>query len=188
MIRRLAMIGAVWCAAAAQAQAAEPFQGFNLGGKAINPVCLQKMAPWASDNGIIVRSIVLETCQDSNWAFNDQPVQVAGDTVSTVIEDEPFSYQVLGKTTSGVFVLKQTGNEIYAYRIDVVATKPDLLAPATRPVHVLTVLGESFVPCLQSAVVQGDKLVVKKQVSDMNASRAEQCKTKVQTVQYPIAP
>lgn len=186
MIRHLAVIGVLW-AAMTQAQA-EPFQGFNLEGKAINPVCLQKMAPWISDNGIIVRSIVLETCQDSNWAFNDQPVQVAGDTVSTVIEGEPFSYQVLGKTTSGVFVLKQTGNEIYAYRIDVVAAKPDLLAPATQQVHVLTVLSQSFVPCLQSAVVQGDKLVVKKQVSDMNASRAEQCKSRIQTMQYPIAP
>ena len=188
MISRFALIGAILLGAASQAQAAQPFQGFNLGGKAINPVCLQKMVPLMSDNGIIVRSIVLETCQDSNWAFNDQPVQVEGDTVSTVIEDEPFSYQVLGKTPAGVFVLRQTGNEIYAYRIDVVAAKPDLLAPATQQVHVLTVLSQSFVPCLQSAVVQGDKLVVKKQVSDMNASRAEQCKTKVQTVQYPIAP
>lgn len=188
MIKRLALTGAMLCAMVAQAGAAEPFQGFNLGGKAINPTCLQKMQPWASDSGIIVRSIVLETCQASNWAFNDNPVEVKGDTVSTTVEDEPFSYQVLGKTTSGVFLVLQTGNEINAYRIEATQVKSDLLAARTTPVHVLTLLGQSFVPCLQSAMVQGDKLVVKKQVSDMNAPRAEQCKTKVQTVQYAIAP
>lgn len=187
MIKGIVLAAAV-AAAASSAQAAEPFQGFNLGGKAINPTCLQKMVPWASDNGIIVRSLVLETCQDSNWAFNDKPVEVTGDTVSTTIEDEPFSYQVLGKTTSGVFLVLQTGNEINAYRIDVTPVKPDLLEAKTKPVHVLTLLSQSFVPCLQSAVVQGDVLVVKKQVSDLNAPHAFQCKTKIQTLRYTIAP
>ena len=188
MIRRLAVIGAMLWVAASQAQAAEAFKGFSLNGKAINPVCLQKMRPWDSDNGIIVRSIVLETCQDSNWAFNDTPAQVKGDTVSTVIENEPFSYQVLGRTTSGVFLVKQTGNEIFAYRIETTPVKADLLEGKAAPAHVLTALGRSFVPCLQSAVVKGDALVVQKQVSDMDAPHAEQCKTKVETVRYVIAP
>lgn len=188
MLKRFALVGAILMASLSQAHAAEPFKGFNLAGKAINPVCLSKMAPWISDTAIIVRSIVLETCQDSNWAFNDSPVKIKGDTVSTEIEGESFSYEVIGRTTSGVFLVSQSGEQIFAYRIDVAQVKADLLEGKARPAHVLTALGQGFVPCFLSAKVKGDVLVVQKQVSDLNAPRSDQCKSKIEMVQYPIAP
>jgi len=188
MLKRLALMGAILMAGLSQAHAAEPFKGFNLAGKAINPVCLSKMAPWISDTAIIVRSIVLETCQDSNWAFNDSPVKIKGDTVSTEIEGESFSYEVIGRTTSGVFLVSQSGEEIFAYRIDVAQVKDDLLKGKARPAHVLTALGQGFVPCFLSAKVVGDVLVVQKQVSDLHAAMPNRCKSKIETVQYPIAP
>lgn len=108
--------------------------------------------------------------------------------VSTEIEGENFSYQVIGKTDSGLFIVQHTGNDIAAYRIDEQAIKPDLLKLETEKVHILTVVSDSFVPCFKQAKVKGDTVVIEKQVSDLRASHAEQCKEETETVEYKIKP
>src|SRR4051812_34466941 len=93
-------------ALALQVAAAEPFFGFNLNGEAIDPVCIHHMLPWISDGGTIVKSIVLEECQGSNWAYHKGEVEVSGNVVSVDdVEGARFGYEVFGRTASGLFIL-----------------------------------------------------------------------------------
>jgi hypothetical protein len=188
MIKKVLSTASIITIIALQAQAAQPYKGFNLNGQAINPVCISKMRPLISDGGIIVKSIVLEQCQNSDWAFHDKPISTTENKVTTEIEGENFSYEVIGKTDSGLFIVHHTGNNIAAYRIDKQTIKPDLLKPETKKVHTLTNVGESFVPCFKSAKVKGNTLIVEKHVYDPNASHAQECKDETETVKYKIKP
>jgi hypothetical protein len=188
MFRSIALLGAMTLMSLLQAQAAESYQGFNLDGQAINPVCIHKMRPWLSDGAIIVRSIVLDNCQDSNWGFHKEPVTVEDDSVSVVIEGEIFKYQVIGRTLSGLFVLLLTDNYITTYRIEEQTIQPDVLKPQTEKVRVLTAIVESWVPCFSQARVEGNKLIIEKQIFDPNAPRPEQCKDETETVEAEMKP
>jgi hypothetical protein len=189
MVRGIALVGAMTVASLSPAQAAEPYQGFNLGGQAINPVCIYKMRPWLSDGDIIVRSIILEHCQNSNWAFHDDRVKIeANDAVSVRIEGRTFAYEVIGKTASGLFALHLTDNYIATFRIDEQTIQPDLLKPQARKVHVLTALADTWVPCFSQARVEGNRLIIEKQVSDLNAPRPDRCKKAMETVEAELLP
>lgn len=176
-------------------EAEEKFLGFNIGGEVINPMCLQKMRPWFSDGGIIVKSIVLDNCQNSNWAYAANPITVDGNVVSTKVEgavaseveSEVFSYQVVGRTDDGLFVLRLSNNWVAAYRIDEQVVKDELFKQQTSKVRVLTALGESWVPCLQKLEVKGNKVVIEKQIYHPDAARPDQCDTRMETVEYDIA-
>jgi hypothetical protein len=195
MFRKLAsaMILVTATASHAQAQTALPtksvekFGGFSVNGEAINPVCISRMRPWQSDKDIIVKSIVLEECQKSNWAFHEKPIDIKNDVVSTEVEGENFGYKVIGKTDSGLFIVHHSGNELAAYRIDEQQVKPDMLKPDTRKVHVLTVVSDTFVPCFKRATVDGDTLIIEKNAFDHKAPRATQCKPEVEKTEIKIS-
>jgi hypothetical protein len=194
MLRTLAYSMLFILALGSCGQAEEKFLGFNIGGEVINPMCLQKMRPWFSDGGIIVKSIVLDNCQNSNWAYATNPITIDGNVVSTKVEgavaseveSEVFSYEVVGRTDSGVFVLRLSDNWVAAYRIDEQVVKDELFKPQTSKVHVLIALGESWVPCLQKVEVKGNKVVIEKQIYRQDAARSDQCDTRMETVEYDI--
>jgi hypothetical protein len=194
MLRMFAYSMLFILALGARSEAEERFLGFNIGGEVINPMCLQKMRPWYSDGAIIIKSIVLENCQNSNWAYAVNPIVVDGNLVSTKVEgavaseveSEVFSYEVAGRTDSGVFVLMLSDNWVAAYRIDEQVVKDELFKPQTSRVHVLTALGESWVPCLQKVAVKGNKVVIEKQIYHQDAARPDQCDTKMEMVEYDI--
>jgi len=188
MFRIIALVSGMTFISLPQAQSAEPYQGFNLHGQAINPVCIHKMRPWLSDGGIIVRSIVLENCQNSNWGSHGDSITFDNDSVSAIIEGEAFKYRVIGKTTTGLFVLLTTNNYITTYRIEEQIIQPDVLKPQTEKVHILTAIGDSWVPCLSQARVQGNKLIIEKRAFDPDAPRPEQCKDQIETVEAEMRP
>jgi len=177
-------------------QAEEKFYGFTLDGKVINPLCLEHMHPWLSDSVIIVKSLILDYCQDSNWAADDNPVEVKGNVVSTKVRDavdsevtsSTFSYEIVGKTDNGLFIARLPENEIAAYTIEEKTIKSDLLKPDPDKVHILTQVALSFVPCLQKAWVEGNKVFVTKNVSDQYAPGADQCKPAMETLSYEVSP
>lgn len=180
------LVGIIMLVTLAHSQAAEPFHGFNLNSEAINPVCINKMRPGLSDQGIIVKSIILENCQNSNWGFHSKPINIKGNEISTELEEgEVFSYEVIGKTDSGLFIVFHTGY-IAAYSIEEQIIKKDLLKPETEKIHVLTIIGDSFVPCFMRAKLKGNILIIDKHVFNLEASNAEQCKDEMETFKYQI--
>lgn len=196
MFRLMAFAVLFLAASIGHGQAEEKFFGFNLNGKVINPLCLEHIHPWYSDSVVIIKSLILDYCQDSNWAFNDYPVKVDGDIVSIKLKDgvdsevssSTFSYQIVGKTDNGLFIARLPENEIGAYTIEEKTIKSDLFAPNPDKVHILTQVALSFVPCLQKAWVEGNKVFLTKNVYDQDAPRADQCKPQIETVSYQVSP
>jgi hypothetical protein len=191
------MFAALFLAASiGRGQAAEKFFGFTLDGKVINPLCLEHMHPWLSDGVIIVKSLILDYCQDSNWAFNANPVEVKDDIVSTKLKDgvdsemssSTFSYEIVGKTDNGLYIAWLSGNEVAAYTLEEKAIKDDLFDPKPAKVHILTQVSLSFVPCLEKVWVKGNKVFVTKDVYDQEAPRPDQCKAQKETVSYEVSP
>jgi hypothetical protein len=178
-------------------QAVEKFYGFTVKGEPVSPVCLEHIHPWLSDTDIIIKSIILDYCQDSNWAFAFNPIKVDGDLVSTVIkgkedsevESSTFDYRVAGKTDNGMFILElPANNEIAAYTITEQTIKSDLFNPQPSKEHILTQVSLSFVFCVERVWVKGNTVFVEKHVRDENAPRSEMCTPKMETVSYDVAP
>jgi hypothetical protein len=176
--------------------AQDRFFGFTIKGQVINPLCLEHIHPWSSDGVIIVKSLVLEYCQDSNWAFADNPIEVEGDVVSTKLKNgvdsevssSIFSYRIVGKTDNGLFIALLPENEVAAYTIAEQTIKSDLFAPDPDRVHVLTQVALSSVACLQTIRVEGNTVIVTKNVLDEHAPRSDQCTPKIETVSYHVSP
>lgn len=182
MSRKAAFVALTFLALSTQAQASDALRGFSLYDKAINPVCIKNMLPNVSDSGIIIKSIVLEACQESNWAHYKN-LTVTDDVVTAEMEKESFSYQVIGKTKSGDYVLKLSGNKIAAFRISEQLTPPNYNSDKT---HILTVVSESFVPCLKSVKLEEDKVLIEQNEYDPKASHAQQCKGEIKTLEYKL--
>jgi hypothetical protein len=192
------LIAALFLAASsAHGQAAEKFFGFTVKGEPVSPVCLEHIHPWLSDTDIIIKSVILDYCQDSNWTFAYNPIKIDGDLVSTVIKDKvdsevessTFDYEVAGKTDNGMFILMlPANNEIAAYTITEQTIKSDLFDPHPLKKQILTQVSLSFVACMEKAWVKGNTVFVQKHVRDENAPRSEECNTKLETVSYEVSP
>ncbi|MDB5526574.1 MAG: hypothetical protein JWM58_4337 [Rhizobium sp.] len=182
-------------ASVSHGQAEEKFHGFTINGEVINPMCLQNMHPWYSDGDIIIKSLNLDYCQNSNWAFAANPIKVEGDVVSTKVQgavmsevtSDSFSYKPIGKTTDGLFIVMLPDNgEIAAYRIDERIVKDDLFGTKTSKVHILTAIGQSWFRCLNNAWMKGNKVVIERRIPHEDKPRSEECDTKMETVEYEI--
>jgi hypothetical protein len=194
---RFMMLGVLFLAASpGSSEADEKFFGFNLDGKVINPLCLEHIHPWYSDSTIIVRSLILDYCQDSNWAYDDYPVEVKDGVVSIKLKDRvdsevsssTFSYRIVGKTDNGLYIARLAENEMAAYTIEEKTLATELFDRKPEKVHVLTQVGLSFVPCLQKAWVAGNKVFLTKNVYDRDAARDAQCKPQLETLSYDVSP
>lgn len=193
MIRSMLIATLFLAASCAHGQAAEKFYGFTVKGEPVSPVCLEHIHPWLSDTDIIIKSVILDYCQDSNWTFAFNPIKIDGDLVSSRIKGEEdseiesatFSYRVIGKTDNGMFILELPGNnEIAAYTITEQTIKSDLFDPKPEKMQILTQVSLSFVFCVDKAWVKGNTVSVQRHVRDDNAH----CTDKVETVSYDVAP
>lgn len=96
--------------------------GFALNGEPINPKCVELLQPWISDYGIIIRSIVVDTCQESNLAFEGKyNINISNDGTVGYYEDPQdghtyFGYKVLGLTANNIYVVQHMG-KLGFYRI-----------------------------------------------------------------------
>ncbi|MDO6496928.1 hypothetical protein [Photobacterium sanguinicancri] len=154
--------------------------GFTYKGKVINPKCVQLLQPSVSENtAIITRSIVIDTCQNSNLAFEGLNYSINAMGGVEYIEDinDPhtrFSYQVLGKLSTNVYALYHLGTVgIYSYEKESVLF--DFTTNERQSVYILTKLSESFMPCFKAGNIAGGYLKITKSKWDSNAPKANQC-------------
>lgn len=197
MLRIIVLTALFVAASLSQSRAEDRFFGFTLKGEVINPLCLEHIHPWYSDGVIIVKSLILDYCQESNWAFADSPIEVQGNVVSTKVKgaidsevtSSTFSYEIVGRTDNGLFIAILAGNsEIAAYRIDEQVIRSDLFAPRPETVHMLTQVSLSTVDCLRKAWVKGNTVFIEKNVSDDSAPRSQRCTPKTETQHYDVTP
>jgi len=161
----------------------------KINGDVVNPACIKLMQPWSSENAkspVIIRSIVLDTCQNSNLAFKGQEPIISDDKRVSFYKDPDdghsyFGYIYLGKTSKGKNYIYHNGT-IGAYTITQENMIIDLQKKTSKNVTVINKLGDSFIPCFQSAIIKDDKLVVtvKKYIAAESASR--KCSDKIETL------
>ena len=63
------------------------YYGFNFQGKTINPKCINLLQPWMSDGATIIKSIIVNTCQNSNQAYEGIGFDVQKDGTITYYAD-----------------------------------------------------------------------------------------------------
>ncbi|CAE6900989.1 hypothetical protein ACOMICROBIO_GDFFDHBD_01518 [Vibrio sp. B1REV9] len=197
-MNKLITLAAISISFTAFAQDEEPLSsivyGFHHNGNIINPKCVNLLQAWNSESpqyGIILRSVIIDSCQESNLAFKGRDYHVSSDGSVSYYEDPDdghsyFKYKVLGKTERGVFALAHSGN-IGLYRLETQPVDFDFNNSNEQMVSVLTKLSQSWVPCFESATVQGNQLQVEKHIWDPAVSRAEQCSEKLETVTFDLS-
>ena len=161
----------------------------KINAKVVNPACIKLMQPWSSENAnspIIIKSIVLDACQESNLAFKGQNPVLGDDGTVTYYEDENdvhsrFSYRYLGVLSNGRHYIYHNGT-IGVYSISKEDIVIDILKNATKSVSVINKLGDSLVPCFQSSVIKNDTLVVKVKKYNPEKPSAFQCSDMIETI------
>lgn len=97
--------------------------GFVHKNEPINPKCVYLLQPWMSDYGIVIRSIVVSTCHESNLAFEGREHASISDDGTVGYYENPadghsyFGYKVLGRTANNIYVLQHLG-ELGFYRLE----------------------------------------------------------------------
>ncbi len=167
------------------------FMGFSYEGKVINPKCVNLLQSWQSDSGIITRSIIIDSCQDSNLAFEGKNLSISHDGTVSYYEDpndghSKFGYRVVGRTLNNVFVLFHQGY-IGLYRLREQNVTSDFSKNKEKSVMVLTKLSDAWMPCFISAKTQGNKLIIVKDIWDSSQSRAAQCTSDRETLHFDLS-
>jgi len=134
----------------------------------VNPACIKLMQPWLSEraNSIaIIKSVVLDTCQNSNIAFKGQKPTINDEGTVSYYEDPKdvysyFAYRFLGKTSKGIIYLSHKGT-IGAYTITKESIITDLQKNTRKSVSVINKIGDTVMPCFKDAIIENDSLVVK---------------------------
>ncbi len=161
----------------------------KIDGKAVNPACIELMQPWLSEksnDNVIIKSVVLDTCQNSNLAFKGREPTVNDDGTISYYKDPDdghsrFAYRYLGKTSKGIHYIFHNGN-IGVYSITNEKIISDLQKNTTRNVTVINKLGDSFVPCFQDGVVKNDNLIIKVKAYMPDEPVAFQCSDSIETI------
>ena len=144
--------------------------GFTHAGQPINPKCVNLLQPWMSDYGIIVRSLVIDTCQESNLAFEGREnVSLSNEGTVSYYEDPNdshtyFGYKVLGVTQSNIHVLQHMG-ELGFYRLERMKLRP-YFNEDTEISMVLTKLSSDDSYCFVSASVEKNIAVITRSKRD----------------------
>ena len=161
----------------------------KINGKVVNPACIKLMQPWLSENvdsPVIIRSIVLDTCQNSNLAYEGRKPTISDDKTVSFYKDPDnghsyFGYIYLGKTSKGKNYIYHNGT-IGSYTITKENMITDFKKNTSKSVTVITKLGSSFIPCFQSAIIKDDILVVKAKKYDPSKPTAYQCGDTIETL------
>tara|TARA_B100001123_G_C14938289_1_gene878627 strand:+ start:178 stop:780 length:603 start_codon:yes stop_codon:yes gene_type:complete len=157
-------------------------RGFIYKGAIINPKCVNLLQTWSSESsayGIINRSIIIDSCQDSNLAYEGRDFSVGKDGTVSYYEDPRdahsyFGYKVVGRTLNNIFVLFHSGY-IGLYRLEEQEITFDFSQKTKKSVLVLTKISGSWTPCFDAAETRGNALIVRKGVWDSSAPRSSQC-------------
>ncbi|MEM8544344.1 MAG: hypothetical protein AAGF66_10200 [Cyanobacteria bacterium P01_H01_bin.119] len=170
----------------------EPMFGFTLDGEIINPRCLDLLqTSLAETTPIILRSLVLETCQTSELAHagQDYAIDSNGSVFYVADPENPrsfFGYRVLGRTEDDRFAVYHNGT-IGLYQLETASITFDFLDGEAETVQVLTKLSESFTPCFQSGRVdERDRLIAQLERYEPNAPRSEQCTGEIEVIQHQL--
>lgn len=197
-MNKLMILAAISISFTAFAQDKEPLSpivfGFRHNGNIINPKCINLLQTFESESpefGIILRSVIIDSCQESNLAFKGRDYHLSSDGSVSYYGDlddghSYFKYEVLGKTERGVFALAHSGY-IGLYRLESQPVDFDFNYSNEQMVSVLTKLSQSWMPCFRTAQVKGNQLQVIKHVWDPAASRVEQCSEKLETVTFDLS-
>ena len=165
--------------------------GFNYKGQAINPNCVNLLQTWSSENAnTIIRSIIVDTCQESNLASKGADFSSKEDGTIYYYEDPDdrwsyFGYKVIGKSSEDIFVL-QHGRSIGLYRLEHKTVSFDFSVNKLDSVRVLVKLSEADIPFFQSAEIVGNQLMITKKVWDDEAPRARQCTSTEKTITFKL--
>jgi hypothetical protein len=186
MLSRFILIIIVFLHSLSNALALDISREFAIKDEPINPICIKNMLPLMSDRGIIVKSIVLDHCQNSNWAFTEEDVIVDGDSVTAKSDGENFTYKVLGKIKSDIFILHLTGNIIGAFKLENSKLRLNIASDIIEDLTILTYIGDVFVPCFVELKIEDNKVTIEKYKDDMNAGNSEACKTTTETIEIEI--
>lgn len=170
------------------------YEGFNYQGKVINPKCVNLLQAWNSESlkyGIIMESIVIDSCQDSNIASEGTDYSVSENGTVSYYEDPKdaytyFGYRVVGITQNNVFVLRHSGN-IGLYRLNKQNVIFDFSKSDAKSVKVLTKLSDSWIPCFTSAKIQENTLLIIKDVWDPSKPRSSQCTDVSETLTFDLS-
>ncbi len=157
-------------------------RGFIYKGAIINPKCVNLLQTWSSESsayGIINRSIIIDSCQDSNLAYEGRDFSVGKDGTVSYYEDPRdahsyFGYKVVGRTLNNIFALFHSGY-IGLYRLEEQEITFDFSQKTKKSVLVLTKISGSWTPCFDAAETRGNALIVRKGVWDSSAPRSSQC-------------
>lgn len=166
--------------------------GFSYKGEIINPQCVDLLQAWISEaHSIILRSVVIDNCQDSNIAFEGQNYEVSPDGTVYYIENPKdhhsyFGYKVLGETERGIFALLHSGS-IGLYKLETKPIRFDFSKSEIQNVKVLTKLSETYTPCLISAKIKGNQLEVIKNIRNSDAPRAFQCEEDIEKITFDLS-
>jgi hypothetical protein len=167
--------------------------GFEYEGEAINPKCVNLLQTWISEStefGIITSSIIIDSCQDSNLAFEGKDYSIRNDGTVSYYEDPDdghsyFGYRVVGRTLNNVFVLFHS-EYIGLYSLTEQDMRFDFSKNKTKTVKVLAKLSETYMPCFDSALTRGNKLIIIKSVWESSASRAARCTDVKETLTFDL--
>jgi hypothetical protein len=96
-----------------------------------------------------------------------------------------FKYKVLGKTSDDIFALYHMGT-IGIYSLKEQALHFDFSKEEERKVRILTKLSETSVPCLKSAHVKNDKLVIEQYKVLPEEPRPSQCVGKINKESFDL--
>jgi hypothetical protein len=170
------------------------YKGFSHQGKAINPKCVNLLQTWISESpeyGIITKSIVIDSCQDSNLAYEGKDYSVSKDGTVSYYEDPQdghshFGYRVVGRTLNNVFVIFHSGS-IGLYRLQERDVIFDFSQSDAKSVKVLTKLSGTWMPCFKSAEIRENRLLIVKDVWDSSAPRASQCTGVSETLTFNLS-
>lgn len=148
---------------------------FKFNGEYINPACVEQLQTYLSENnGIIVQAVVLDTCQDSNLAYqgnarynplvireasSDPGVTYIGYAADSGDPRADFGYEHLGVTSTGLHILS-IENTLSAYRIQKKRLIYDI--DETREVSTLEKIASfGFFPCRESLHIEGESVVLR---------------------------
>ncbi len=155
----------------------------------VNPACIKLMQPWSSENSnstVIIKSVVLDSCQNSNLAFEGRIPTIDDNGTVSYYEDTTdthsyFAYRYLGKTTEDISYIFHNGT-IGAYTVTRKNIITNLQHNTTKRVSVINKLGDLFVPCFQYAVIKNDTLIVTVKRYNPNKPGAFQCTDIIETL------
>lgn len=158
-------------------------ESFKINGEYINPQCVyQLQTSLAEYTNVIIQSIVLETCQNSNLAFYGKENQWSdNNSVGYNNPDESykpaqsFFYTYEGKLPNAKHLLSH-GGSLAIYKITEKRFGFDVSKNDYRNIHILSKIAEiGFFHCFKKADISENTLIIKKRIYYPDNPHASAC-------------